>query len=112
MPIFLKILLLIIIPVVWNLLTVYYLHHQHQKGKETPLKFAVFFSIGYSLTISAILLIAIFVTQGITPGSLYLVLFVFLLNLLIGFPIAYFLFKRFKEPIGNAMEKILAKKTK
>ena len=112
MPIFLKILLLIIIPVCWILITIYYLHHQHQKGKDTPLKFAVSYSIGYSLTISAILLIAIFVTQGIAPGSFCFILFVFLLNLGIGFPIAYFIFKRFKAPIGNAMEKNLAKKTK
>ena len=93
MSLFLKILLGIVLPLLWNTLLVLFIAQQVRKKSLTPLKFAIVFTLGFGLTVSTILFIALAVTKGIGLFEIGFVLFVFCLNTLIGFPVAYYFSK-------------------
>lgn len=95
MPSILKILLALIIPLLWNVLTVIYLGYQARKGKLSPLKFTTVFILGFSATVSIILFVVITFANGIGLRETGFVVFVFLINFIIGFPVVYFLSKFF-----------------
>lgn len=85
------ILLTLILPLLWNILTVTYLTHQARGGRLSPLKFTLAFILGFSITVSAILLIVITKANGVSLNGTGFVLFVFVLNFIIGFPTVYLL---------------------
>lgn len=108
----LLIILLVLIPLLWNVLTVIYLTLNARKKKLTPLKFTSVFVPGLSITITMVLFIAISTSKGIGALEFGFVMLVFLINLLVGFPLVYllsrFLFKTFFvkwSPEANETEK-------
>jgi hypothetical protein len=88
-----KIVLLLIIPLLWNILSVFYLYRKARKGILSPLRFAFGFALGLSIVISTMLFFLIVNTIGIDIRNIGLVLLVFLMHFFIGFPVVYFLTK-------------------
>jgi cytochrome c biogenesis protein CcdA len=98
MHLLLTILVTLILPLLWNFLTVIYLTQNARKGRLSPLKFALAFSLGLSITISTILIVTITVTNGmIRIRDIGFVVLVFFLNFLIGFTMVYYLSKYLLE---------------
>jgi hypothetical protein len=93
MPKLLIILLSYILALLWNILTVFYFVRKARKGMLSPLRFSLVLISGFSITMSTILFIGI-AANGIDLRKLGFVLFVFLFNFMVGFPVVY-LFSRF-----------------
>lgn len=91
MPTFFVILIAISLPLLWNTLTAFHLARKARNGKLSPLRFSLGFILGFSITVSTILFIVITAAKGVDPRNIIFVLFVFMLNFLIGFPVVYFL---------------------
>lgn len=99
MSIFLKILVALIFPLVWNIITVIYIVYLARQKRLSPIKFSLGFILGFSITVSAILLVAISYANGITLQGAAFILLIFLLNSVIGFPVVYYLSRYlFKKP--------------
>jgi hypothetical protein len=88
-----KIVLLLILPLLWNILTVIYLYRKARKGILTPLRFTFVFVLGYSIVISTMLYFLIASSHGIYISNISFVLLVFSIHFFIGFPVVYFLTK-------------------
>lgn len=83
----------LVIPLLWNVLTVSYGLFAARQGKLTPLRFALVFALGFSLTIALTLFIVIAYYQGINRPQIGFVFLVFAINLFVAFPASY-LFSR------------------
>lgn len=90
MPTFYAILIALILVLFWKSLTLIYLIRKAHAGMLTPLRFTVAFTLGFSITVSAILII-IFAVDGITLNKFGFVIFMFALNFIIGFPVVFYL---------------------
>ncbi len=88
-----KIVLLLIFPLLWNILTVVYLYRKARKGILTPFRFAFVFTLGFSIVISTMVYFLIASSSGIDISNIGFVLLVFSINFFIGFPVVYFLTK-------------------
>lgn len=84
-------LLVLIVPLLWNFMTVFYFIKQARKGELSPIKFSTVFSLGFSITISVIIFVALSFTKGISRNTIGFTLFVFLFNFVIGLPVVYYL---------------------
>ena len=84
---------ILIIPFLWNIITMIYLAQQARKGRLSPLKFTIVFVLGFSITVSTVLITVIALANGVGLPETGFVALVFLMNLLIGFPVVYFLSK-------------------
>jgi len=87
------IIILVLIPLLWNILTVSYLSFLARKGKLSPTRFSLVLILGFSVTVSAILFIVITRANGVNLQITGRVLIVFLVNFVIGFPIVYLVTK-------------------
>jgi hypothetical protein len=88
-----KIVLLLILPLLWNILTVIYLGRKARKGILSPLRFAFVSTLGLSIVISTMLYFLIASSSGIDISNIGFVLLVFSIHFFIGFPVVYFLTK-------------------
>ena len=93
MPTLIIIVMAIILPLFWDILTILYLSNAARNGMLTPLRFSIVFMLGFGFTISVILFIVITISNGFNLKNIGFVIFVFFLNLLIGFPATYFFSK-------------------
>jgi hypothetical protein len=84
------ILLASILALLWNILTVFYLAQKARNGMLSPLRFSLVFILGFSFSVSTILFIGV-AANGIELRKIGFVLFVFMLNFLVGFPVVHFL---------------------
>ncbi len=91
MQTFVMILLALILPLLWNILTVFYLARKARNGTLSALRFSLSFTLGFSITVSTILFIVITADNGIDLRKIEFVFFVFLVNILFGFPTIFFL---------------------
>jgi len=76
-----------------DVLTVIYLTWKAHNGRLTPLSFSLVLSLGFSFVVSSILLITMGAESGNDLRKTGFVILVFLVNFLVGFPVAYFLSK-------------------
>ena len=73
-----------------------------RNGMLSPLRFSLAFILGFSITVSIILCIVLTAANGIDLRKIEFVIFVFVVNILIGFPIVnifsrYFMGKFFSK---------------
>ena len=61
--------------------------HKARNGMLSPLRFSLAFILGFSLTVSSIIFTVLASTSGIDLRKLEFVIFVFVVNILIGLPI-------------------------
>jgi hypothetical protein len=85
--------LILILPLLWNILTVIYLVRKARKGILSPLRFSLVFTLGLGIVISAMLLVVTVSAYGIDIRNIGFVLLVFSIHFFIGFPVIYFLAK-------------------
>jgi hypothetical protein len=83
-------LLTIMLPLLWNLITAIYLTIQARQGRLSPFKLALTFSLGFSFMVSATIFLLISTTEGITSRGIGFLVIVFFFLFLIGFPTTYF----------------------
>lgn len=93
MPMLFIVLLALILPLFWNILTVFYLARKARNGTLSPIIFSFVFILGFSLTVSTILYIVMAAANGIGLRKMGFVSLVFLLNFFVGFPVVYFFSK-------------------
>jgi hypothetical protein len=94
MPLYLTIFLAIVLPLTWNIATVLFLVRKDQKQQMTPVLFTSVFVFGFSFTLSMILFIAITVTRGIDIKGIGFVGIVFVLTIVVSYPVVYYLSSR------------------
>lgn len=87
------ILLILIIPLLWNIVTVFYLVRKARKGLLSPLRFSLVCTLGLSIVISTMLFFVIAKSYGIDSKKVGFVLFVFSIHFVIGFPVVFVLAK-------------------
>ena len=76
LPTLFIILLAMILPLLWNILTVFYLARKARNGMLSPLRFSLAFVLGFSITVSTILFIVIAAANGIDLRKMGFVFFV------------------------------------
>jgi hypothetical protein len=89
--------LILILPILWNVLTVFYLFQRARKGILSPLRFSLVSNLGLSIVISTMLLLVIASVYEIDIRNIGFVILVFSIHFFIGFPVIYLLAKYLME---------------
>lgn len=90
-------LIFLFLPLLWNVLTVFFLVRRARKGTLSPLIFSLVSTLGLGILISTMLYLVTASDHKIDRKQIEFVLLVFSIHFFIGFPVIYLLAKYLME---------------